>query len=552
MTQNATTKKARNLRNNLTEAEKRLWWEVLRAEQLGVKFRRQYPVGPYYADFACKEKKLIIEIDGDQHAHQKKYDDERTTFMESQGYKVLRLWNNDVLKNLEGATHIIKDALQAPPLTPPPAGGQTQVQRSGLDSIRVVGGKRLDGTIAISGAKNAGLPLMCCALLSDDTLTLENMPNSLQDIRTLSAVLAALGVEIGLPADNIMRLRAKTLQAHVAPYDLVRKMRASVLVLGPLLARTGRAEVSLPGGCAIGTRPIDLHIDGLKAMGAEITLEDGYVKAQAPQGLAGAQINFPKVSVGATENLMMAACLADGETVLSNAAREPEIVDLGECLIAMGAQIEGLGTPEIRIQGVKKLHSATHSVIPDRIETGTWMIAACLTGGTLRLQNARLEHLTALVGPLKEAGLKIEEEGTDIRVYRNGRPLTGTDIMTEPYPGFPTDLQAQFMTMLTLCMGAGMVTETIFENRFMHVPELCRMGADVRVQGHSAIIRGVNGLKGAEVMATDLRASVALVLAALVADGETVINRIYHLDRGYENIVDKLRGCGAEIERLAG
>ncbi|PJB69058.1 MAG: UDP-N-acetylglucosamine 1-carboxyvinyltransferase [Alphaproteobacteria bacterium CG_4_9_14_3_um_filter_47_13] len=421
-----------------------------------------------------------------------------------------------------------------------------------MDKIRIIGGRRLEGTIPVSGAKNAALPLMCAALLSDQPLHLTNMPSSLHDIRTLSAVLAALGVQVTMPKEHDFILQAKLIKSNIAPYDLVRKMRASVLVLGPLLARTGYAEVSLPGGCAIGTRPVDLHIDGLKAMGAQIVLEDGYVKARAPDGLKGVHIDFPKVSVGATENLMMAACLAAGETVLSNAAREPEIIDLGECLIAMGAQIEGLGTPEIRIKGIKKLHGAVHSVIPDRIETGTWMIAACLTGGTLKLKNARLEHLTALIDPLEEAGLKIACEGTDIIVHRNGRPLTGADIMTAPYPGFPTDLQAQFMTMLTLCEGSGMVTETIFENRFMHVPELCRLGANIKVHGHSTIIRGVEKLKGAEVMATDLRASVALVLAALVAEGETVINRIYHLDRGYENIVEKLRACGADIVRLSG
>ncbi|MCB9990852.1 MAG: UDP-N-acetylglucosamine 1-carboxyvinyltransferase [Rhodospirillales bacterium] len=419
-----------------------------------------------------------------------------------------------------------------------------------MDKIRIVGGKRLEGIIPISGAKNAALPLMCAALLTDEPVQFQNMPTTLDDIKTLSAVLQEMGVIAATPAPDALILHAKSMTSHIAPYELVRKMRASVLVLGPLLAREKQAEVSLPGGCAIGTRPIDLHIDGLKAMGAEIELAGGYVKAKAPDGLKGAHINFSKVSVGATENLMMAACLAQGETVLSNAAREPEIVDLGECLISMGAQITGLGTPEIRIQGSEKLHGTVHRVVPDRIETGTWMIAACLTGGTLKLENARLEHLAALVGPLEEAGLKIDSDGKDIIVSRNGRPLTGTDIMTEPYPGFPTDLQAQFMTMLTLCVGAGMVTETIFENRFMHVPELNRMGADIRVQGNSSIIRGVSKLNGAEVMATDLRASVALILAALVAEGETTINRIYHLDRGYENIVEKLGRCGADITRI--
>jgi|GEM_PF-1264 len=546
---NAITKRARKLRNNPTEAEKKLWRRI-RAEQLGVKFRRQYPVGPYFTDFACKEKKLIIELDGGQHAEQVTYDDIRTKYIESEGYKVLRFWNNDVLENIEAVTEQIMQRISPSPLPSPAQAGEREIRKSGLDRIRIVGGKKLEGDIPISGAKNAALPLMGAALLTGEPLQLTNMPSTLHDIKTLSEVLSELGVQITQPESGTVILHTKAIKSHTAPYDLVRKMRASVLVLGPLLARSGQAEVSLPGGCAIGTRPVDLHIDGLQAMGADITLEGGYVKARAPKGLKGANIAFPKVSVGATENLMMAATLAKGETVLANAAREPEIVDLGKCLIAMGAKIEGLGSPEITIHGVKKLHSAVHEVIPDRIETGTWMIAACLTGGNLRLKNARLEHLASLVGPLREAGLHIGAEGYDILVHRNGRPLTGADIMTEPYPGFPTDLQAQFMTMLTLCTGAGLVTETIFENRFMHVPELCRMGADIRVQGHSAIIRGVPRLKGAEVMATDLRASVALVLAALVAEGETIINRIYHLDRGYENIVEKLGAVGAEIARL--
>ncbi len=391
---------------------------------------------------------------------------------------------------------------------------------------------------------------MCACILSAEPLQLENLPISLGDIKTLSSVLETLGTRIAIREDGVGVLHAKEIASHIAPYELVRKMRASILVLGPLLARVGKAEVSLPGGCAIGTRPVDLHIDGLIKMGAEIEIEGGYIKADVPNGLKGASITFPKVSVGATENLMMAATLAEGVTTLHNAAREPEIVDLGECLIKMGARIEGLGSDKIIITGVKALHGATHSVVADRIETGTWMIGVCLTGGEVRLKKARLDHLTSLIAPLEEAGLKISEDGGDIIVSRNDTPLRGTDIMTEPYPGFPTDLQAQFMTMLTLCDGAGMVTETIFENRFMHVPELCRMGADIRPQGHSAIIRGVKTLKGAEVMATDLRASVALVLAALVAEGETIVNRIYHLDRGYENIVDKLGKVGAKIERI--
>lgn len=423
---------------------------------------------------------------------------------------------------------------------------------SGMDRLRIRGGNRLEGTIKISGAKNAALPLMCAALLTDEALTLTNMPTSLRDIQTLSAVLRELGTAVALGSDGRAVLQTHRIESPVAPYDLVRKMRASILVLGPLLARHGTAEVSLPGGCAIGTRPVDLHIKGLEALGADITLEQGYIKAEAPNGLHGEEIIFPKISVGATENLMMAAALAKGTTTLKNAAREPEIIDLGECLNAMGAKISGLGTETITIEGVARLHAATHPVVADRIETGTFMIAVALTGGTLRLEGAKLAHLSALLGPLKKAGVKIEESGSDVIVSRNGRPLTGTDIMTEPYPGFPTDLQAQFMTMLTLSEGAGLVTETIFENRFMHVPELCRMGADIRAQGNSAIVRGVKKLHGAEVMATDLRASVALVLAGLVAEGETVVNRIYHLERGYEKIVEKLRGVGADIERQGG
>ena len=423
-------------------------------------------------------------------------------------------------------------------------------QASGMDKIRIKGGKRLNGAIPISGAKNSALKLMCATLLTADTVHLENMPNGLRDIRSQTELLEHLGARIEKTGPATMTLNAGGVAHLDAPYELVRKMRTSILVLGPLLARFGEARVSLPGGCAIGSRPVDLHLDGLKALGAVITLENGYINAAAPHGLVGTRIVFPKVSVGATENLMMAATLASGETVLVNAAREPEIVDLGTCLQKMGAKIEGLGTSEITITGVPALHGATHAVVADRIETGTWMIAVTLTGGSLRLQNARLDHLEALASPLERAGANIAQDGNDILVSRNGAPLSGTDIMTEPYPGFPTDLQAQFMTMLTLCIGAGMVTETIFENRFMHVPELSRMGADITVHNGSAIVRGVGHLNGAEVMATDLRASVALVLAGLVASGTTTINRIYHLDRGYENIVAKLRAVGAEIERL--
>ena len=423
---------------------------------------------------------------------------------------------------------------------------------SSLDKIRVKGGTRLSGTIPISGAKNAALKHMCAAMLTGDAMQFTNMPVRLKDIQTLAALMKEMGADITLRSDGTMFIQAANIHSTEAPYDLVRRMRASVLIMGPLLARFGEATVSLPGGCSIGTRPIDLHLDGFRAMGAEIILEEGYVKATAPQGgLRGARIAFPKVSVGATENLMMAATLAQGETILMNAAREPEIIDQGEALIKMGAKISGLGTSEIRITGGKSLHGIVHDVLPDRIETGTFMIGVALTGGTIRLQKTRLDFLTSLVGPLQRAGVTIETDGADVIAHRNGKPLIGTDIMTEPYPGFATDLQAQFMTMLTLCEGAGMVTETIFENRFMHVPELQRMGADITVHGNSAIIRGVKKLHGAEVMATDLRASVSLILAGLVAEGETIVDRIYHLDRGYENLVEKLESCGAQIERLS-
>lgn len=392
---------------------------------------------------------------------------------------------------------------------------------------------------------------MCAGLLTEGSLHLENMPNTLRDINSQIELLTHLGCVISRDSGSLMGLSAKNITTYTAPYDIVRKMRGSILVLGPLLARFGEAKVSLPGGCAIGTRPVDLHIKGLEEMGAEIKLEGGYIDAKAPAGgLKGAKILFPKVSVGATENLLMAATLAKGETILANAAREPEIVDLGNCLIKMGAKIEGLGTPTIRIEGVSHLNGTTHSALPDRIEAGTYLIAAAMAGGKIRLQNASIETLASPVGILRQAGVEIEQDGNDIIVNRNGARIKGVDIMTEPFPGFPTDLQAQFMAMLTTCEGAGMVTETIFENRFMHVPELNRMGANIAVHGSSAIVRGVEKLTGAEVMATDLRASVALVLAALVAEGETTINRIYHLERGYENIVGKLSACGANIKRI--
>lgn len=425
------------------------------------------------------------------------------------------------------------------------------IRASELDKIRVQGGTILNGNIPISGAKNAALKHMCAAMLTGDSIEFTNMPNMLQDIRTLAALLKEMGVSIGLRSDGVAVIQAGNITSTEAPYDLVRKMRASILVMGPLLGRMGEATVSMPGGCSIGTRPIDLHLEGFRALGANITLEEGYVKAKAPVGgLIGSRIVFPHVSVGATENVMMAATLAKGETILMNAAREPEIVDQGEALIKMGAKISGLGTSEIRIEGVKHLHGMTHNVIADRIETGTFMIAVALTSGTVRLQRTRMDFLSYLIAPLQRAGVTIEQDGDDVIVHRNGTPLIGTDIMTEPFPGFATDLQAQFMTMLTLCEGAGMVTETVFENRFMHVPELRRMGANITIQGNSALVRGVKKLKGAEVMATDLRASVSLILAGLVAEGETIVDRIYHLDRGYENLTGKLEACGAKVERI--
>ncbi|MGB0719836.1 MAG: UDP-N-acetylglucosamine 1-carboxyvinyltransferase [Bdellovibrionales bacterium] len=421
---------------------------------------------------------------------------------------------------------------------------------STLDKIKIIGGNPLRETIPISGAKNAALKLMCAALLTDQSVFFENMPNGLRDINSQTELLEYLGCAVKRERD-LMAINARPIETFTAPYDIVRKMRGSILVLGPLLARFGQAKVSLPGGCAIGTRPVDLHIKALEEMGATITLDGGYIHAQAPAGgLQGAKILFPKVSVGATENLLMAATLANGTTILANAAREPEITDLGQCLINMGAKIQGLGTDTIRIEGVKSLSGTHHRIIADRIETGTYAIAAGMTGGTVRLQNTSPDHISAAIGLLCQAGVDIDQSGDDIIVSRNpSTPLKGIDIMTEPHPGFPTDLQAQFMAMLTIAKGAGMVTETIFENRFMHVPELSRMGADITVQGNSAIVRGVEALKGAEVMATDLRASVALVLAGLVAQGETTINRIYHLERGYENIVQKLADCGADIRK---
>jgi UDP-N-acetylglucosamine 1-carboxyvinyltransferase len=422
-----------------------------------------------------------------------------------------------------------------------------------MDRIRIRGGRPLHGEIRIGGAKNAALPLMTAGLLTAKPVTLTNLP-LLADIRTLADLLRQHGAAVdisGDPGSAQCRIEAARIDNTTAPYDLVRKMRASVLVLGPLLARFGEARVSLPGGCAIGTRPVDLHLSALEKLGATINLEEGYIHAIAPQGLKGAKIVFPMVSVGATENLLMAASLAEGETVLANAAREPEVGDLAQLLVAMGAEIDGIGTDTLRIRGKAELGGTDHAIVPDRIETGSYAVAAALTGGDILLKGSRIELVQSVADILTEAGAKVVEENGDIRVTAPNRRMQGVDVMTEPFPGFPTDMQAQMMALATLAEGASMITETIFENRFMHVPELCRMGANINVHGHSAIVRGVDKLQGAQVMATDLRASVSLVLAALAAEGETVINRVYHLDRGYERVEAKLAACGADIERLA-
>jgi UDP-N-acetylglucosamine 1-carboxyvinyltransferase len=401
--------------------------------------------------------------------------------------------------------------------------------------------------LTIGGAKNAALPLLAAGLLTEERLRLTNVPK-LADIETMTALLAGHGIATEPAGDRTLSLGGPITNTE-APYDIVRKMRASILVLGPLLARCGEAKVSLPGGCAIGTRPVDLHLKGLEQMGAKILLEGGYVNATVRGRLHGATIILPFASVGATENLLMAAALADGTTTIANAAREPEITDLATCLIAMGAQITGLGTDRLTIEGVKTLHAATHRIIPDRIEAGTYACATAICGGDLKLAGADFNHIAALGRALDDAGVEVTELPDGVRVQRrNG--LRGADVMTEPFPGFPTDMQAQFMAVMAVAEGAAMITETIFENRFMHVPELNRMGARINVHGASAIVRGVYALSGAPVMATDLRASVSLVVAGLAARGETVVNRVYHLDRGYEALEDKLSGCGADIERL--
>ena len=423
-----------------------------------------------------------------------------------------------------------------------------------MDQIAIIGGVPLVGEIPISGAKNSAIKLMAASLLTDEPLRLTNMPR-LADTRFLGKLLRRLGAELteSIGADGPQTLlHTPEIVSAFAPYDLVRQMRASFNVLGPLLARTGHAKVSLPGGCAIGARPVDLHLKALEALGAHIDLNEGYVYAQAPRGLRGATIAFPFVSVGATEHAMLAAVLAQGETVLLNAAREPEMVDLAECLNAMGAKVEGAGTATIRITGVSRLQGATHAVTPDRIETGTYALAAAMAGGEVRLTRTRGDLIEALLIKMEAAGVTVDRGVDSVTIRRDSARLRAVDIETDPFPGFATDLQAQFMALMTLAQGESVVRETIFENRFMHVPELARLGADITVSGGEARVRGVEHLEGAPVMATDLRASVGLVIAALAARGETVVNRVYHLDRGFERLEAKLSACGARVRRLTG
>lgn len=428
-----------------------------------------------------------------------------------------------------------------------------------MDKIRIVGGNRLVGTIPISGAKNAALPLMIASLLTDETLTLENVPR-LADVNGLQRILVNHGVDYAVNgkrpgedalAGQTVNLTARSITDTTAPYELVSKMRASFWVIGPLLARMRECRVSLPGGCAIGTRPVDLFLTGLAALGAEIDVDAGYVVARAPKGLVGNRIVFPKVSVGATHTLMMAAALAKGETVLENAAREPEIADLARCLVAMGAEIEGAGTSTVTIQGVDRLRGARHRVVSDRIEAGTYAMAVAMTGGDVLLENAEADLLGEPIEILRRVGAEIEETNRGLRVKRNGHGIVAADVETEPFPGFPTDLQAQFMALMTMAKGTSRITETIFENRFMHVAELARFGARIHLDGQVATVEGVDRLKGAPVMATDLRASVSLVIAGLAAEGETMVNRVYHLDRGFERLEEKIGRCGAEIERIS-
>ena len=421
-----------------------------------------------------------------------------------------------------------------------------------MDAILVTGGSELQGEIPIAGAKNACLTLMPATLLSEEPLTLTNAPR-LSDIKTMTTLLESFGSEVSAMQDGkVLTMSSQNLDNLTADYDIVRKMRASILVLGPLLAREGRAVVSLPGGCAIGARPVDLHLMAMRALGAEIELHDGYIHAKATQGLKGAVIEFPFVSVGATENAILAASLAKGTTVLKNAAREPEIVDLVRCLIAMGAEIGGEGTSTITIQGVHRLHGATHRVVTDRIELGTYMLVPAFTGGEIECLGGKIELLSTFCEKLDESGIIVEQTENGLKIKRSNTGLKAINVKTEPFPGFPTDLQAQMMALLCTATGTSVLEEKIFENRFMHAPELSRMGAKIDVNGGVATVTGVDRLKGAPVMATDLRASVSLILAGLAAQGETLINRVYHLDRGYERVEEKLSNCGAKIERVSG
>ncbi|MGZ3401988.1 MAG: UDP-N-acetylglucosamine 1-carboxyvinyltransferase [Phenylobacterium sp.] len=423
-----------------------------------------------------------------------------------------------------------------------------------MDRIAIIGGARLQGEIPISGAKNSAIKLMAASLLTEEALRLTNMPR-LADTRFLGKLLQRLGTEVvesvGEDGPETL-LRTPEITSGFAPYDLVRQMRASFNVLGPLVARSGQAKVSLPGGCTIGARPVDLHLKALEALGARIDLHEGYVYAQAPRGLKGAHIDFPFASVGATEHAMLAAVLAEGETLLTNAACEPEMVDLADCLNAMGAKVSGAGTSTINIQGVSRLHGATHAVMPDRIETGTYALAAAMAGGEVRLTRTRSDFIQAMIDKMVEAGVEVTPHNDGLTVRRNGALLKAVEFETSVYPGFPTDLQAPFMALMTLADGESVIRETIFENRLMHAPELRRLGADIVVQGGEARVRGVKSLEGAQVMATDLRASVCLVIAGLAARGETTVNRVYHLDRGFERLEEKLGACGAQIRRIKG
>ena len=419
-----------------------------------------------------------------------------------------------------------------------------------MDKLRITGNGKLNGEIVVSGAKNAALPLMCAGLLSGGTLRLNNVP-MLADVKTTEKLLQGMGATVTGDGVSQFEINGGTVNNTCAPYDLVRTMRASILVLGPTLARFGKAEVSLPGGCAIGARPVDQHLKGLEAMGAHIVIEHGYVKATAPEGkLKGARVVMDMVTVGGTENLLMAATLAEGTTVLENCAMEPEVVDLANCLVKMGAKIQGIGTPTMTVEGVAELHGAEHSVVPDRIEAGTFLCAVAMTGGKVVLRNAAPHTMQVVLDKLVEAGAVIEAGDDWISIDMQQRPKA-VNIRTAEHPAFPTDMQAQFMAMNAVAEGSSKVVETIFENRFMHVPELNRMGADISVEGNTAMVRGVEKLSGATVMATDLRASACLVISGLVADGETIVDRIYHLDRGYEHIEKKLGGVGAKIERIS-